>query len=309
MMIRTEAGTPPLTESSSERILVLGGTGMLGHKVWQVLSSRFDTHLTARETYANMAGLGLFDECRWHTLESVTGAAFDLEAVVERLRPTVIVNCIGIIKQQAAAKDPLAAIQVNATFPHSVHRLARSIGAYLIQISTDCVFSGQRGHYHESDLPDPPDLYGRSKLLGEIDATDALTLRTSIIGRELRGGHSLVEWFLAQAGGRVKGFANAIFSGVPTIILAETIAHLAAQRPRLTGLYHLAAEPISKYDLLVLLREAYGLTIDIDRDEDFRCDRSLVGARFTAATGLAPPAWPTMIASMAADPTAYPVRR
>lgn len=285
-------------------VLVLGGTGMLGHKVWQVLSRRHDAHLTAREPAAAFAAFGIFDERRWHAGVDATEPE-RLAAVIERLRPAVVVNCVGIIKQRAAAKDPIASTRVNALFPHQAHALARAAGAYFIHISTDCVFSGARGGYTEEDLPDPPDLYGRSKLLGEITAPDGLTLRTSIIGRELRGGHGLVEWFLGQANGSVRGFANAIFSGMPTLTLASVIADLIERRPRLNGLYHLAAAPISKYELLLLLRDAYGVPVEIARDEGFRCDRSLSAARLAAATGIVLPPWPALVAAMAADSAIY----
>ena len=157
----------------------------------------------------------------------------------------------------------------------------------------------------ESDIPDPPDLYGRSKLLGEIDAPGCLTIRTSIIGRELQNHCGLVEWFLAQKGGRIRGFTGAIYTGVPTIILASMIADLICRETPLSGLYHLAADPISKYDLLVLLRDAFNVSIEIVRDEDFICDRSLIADRLSDDTGLTTPRWPAMIEAMATDPTAY----
>jgi dTDP-4-dehydrorhamnose reductase len=288
----------------STRVLVLGGTGMLGHKIWQVLSDRFDTHVGARAPHAEYQCLGLFDADRWHggvDAMEITG----LLRVMREVRPDVIVNCMGVIKQRAEAKDPLVAVQTNALYPHLLFEVARTIGAHLIHISTDCVFSGVRGNYLEEDNPDPPDLYGRSKLLGEIDAPGCLTLRTSIIGRELRSSLGLVEWFLAQDGGRVRGFAGAIYTGLPTLVLASILADIITRGAIPSGLYHLGSDPISKYDLLLLLLEAYGLTVDIERDDSLRCDRSLDSTRFRAAEGLEIPSWPKLVATMANDSTPY----
>jgi dTDP-4-dehydrorhamnose reductase len=277
---------------------------MLGHKLWQVLSERFETHVTAREPYASYAALGIFDPARWHAGVDVMQTE-QVRQVVERLRPSVIINCIGIIKQRKAATDPLCAIRINSLWPHELYGIAQAANAYLIHMSTDCVFSGNRGGYTEQDLPDPVDLYGRSKLLGEIDAPGCLTLRTSIIGHELCSRYGLVEWFLSQDGGRVRGFAHAIYTGVPTRILALMIADLLTRESPLCGLYQLASAPISKYDLLVLLRDAYQVAIEIERDETFRCDRSLKPDRLYEATGLRPPSWPDMVAAMAADSAIY----
>jgi len=285
-------------------ILVLGGTGMLGHKVWQVLRCRFETHIAARSSHGAYADLGIFDADRWHA-DVEAGRFESLLPVVADVRPAAIVNCIGVIKQRAAAQNPLEAIPVNSLFPHRLHQLSRELGAHLIHISTDCVFSGERGNYSEDDSPDPPDLYGRSKLLGEVDGPGALTLRTSVIGRELRTSYGLVEWFLRQDGRRVAGYANAIYSGLSTFALAEVISELLSRDSLPSGLYHVASTPISKHDLLLLLRDAFGMSVEIERDEQFHCDRSLNGGRFRATTGILVPTWAEMVAEMAGDPTPY----
>src|SRR5688572_14501723 len=181
-------------------ILILGGSGMLGHKAWQTLKEGFETFATVRGSASDYRQFGIIDESR--LVDGV--AAEDLESVkraVMTTRPDVILNCIGIVKQDKAAKDPLMSITVNSLFPHRLANMARDAGARLIHLSTDCVFSGRDGNYAEDDLPDPPDLYGRSKLLGEVDGDGCLTIRTSMIGRELRGSHGLIEWFLSQREG------------------------------------------------------------------------------------------------------------
>jgi dTDP-4-dehydrorhamnose reductase len=161
------------------------------------------------------------------------------------------------------------------------------------------VFRGTIGNYTEAMTPDAEDLYGRSKLLGEVDYPHAVTLRTSIIGRELGTSHGLVEWFLGAAG-PVRGFTRAIFSGLPTDELVRVIARHVLPRPELSGVWHLSSDPISKYDLLLLLREAYGRTIGIEPDAELVLDRSLDSSRFRGATGYTPPAWPALIRSMRA---------
>lgn len=286
------------------RILVLGGSGMLGHKLCQVLQDRFETYATLRRPLPPGVAGALFEPDR------VVGgvAAEDFDTVVRALaatRPSVVVNCVGIVKQASAAKDPLSSISINALFPHRLANLCQATGIRLIHVSTDCVFSGDVGGYGEDDRPDPVDLYGRSKLLGEVEHPHALTLRTSIIGRELAGSYGLVEWFLGQDGGTARGFTRAIFSGLTTLGLSEVIAGVIADHPELSGLWHVAAEPINKFDLLSLVAEAYGLDVRIEPADEPVIDRSLDGGRFRSATGLVAPDWPTMLKRMATDPTPY----
>lgn len=285
-------------------VLVLGGSGMLGHRLWQTLDGRFDTYATVRKPLDRPAGLGM--PGRGRMIAGVAAEDFGtVSKAVESVRPQVLVNCIGIVKQAEAAGDPVASISVNALFPQRLARECRERGIRLIHISTDCVFSGRKGGYTESDPPDPGDLYGRTKLLGEVEGTGCLTLRTSMIGRELDTSFGLVEWFLGQEGKAVSGYRRAIFSGFTTIALAEVISAIISGHPGLHGLYHVASEPISKFDLLSLIREVYGLHIEIQPDESVVCDRSLNGDRFRRATGLVAPGWPEMIRQMHSDRTPY----
>ena len=282
------------------RVLILGGSGMLGHRVWQGLNARFDTWVALRRRPD--CPLFAADD---RVIEGLDATDFErLERLIADLVPDAVVNCIGIVKQLAAAHDPIASITVNALFPHIVARSCERAGARLIQISTDCVFSGRRGGYSESDVPVPMDLYGRSKLLGEVDKPH-LTLRTSIIGRELHGAHGLVEWFLANRGGGVSGFTRARFSGLTTLELAGVIGDVIERHPRLEGLYHVAAEPISKYDLLMLLNNAFDAGVTIEPNDTLALDRSLDGSHFREATGWAAPPWPEMVEAMARDAEAY----
>lgn len=227
-----------------------------------------------------------------------------VERAIAQVAPEVVVNCAGVVKQIAAAHDAVTSITVNALFPWQLASLCTARGARLIHVGTDCVFSGKKGRYIETDFPDAYDLYGRTKFLGEV-ASPHLTLRTSIIGHELRRHTSLIDWFFAQRGQRIKGFTKAIYSGFPTVVFAEIVAEVIARHPQLEGLYHVASAPIDKCTLLNKLRAAFDLPIEIVPDDTLACDRSLNGARFQSATGYAAPTWDVLIERMVQDEHTY----
>ncbi len=228
-----------------------------------------------------------------------------LKEKIKQIEPDVVVNAVGIIKQVPLAKNVINTLLINSIFPHQLSELAEEFEFRLINISTDCVFSGEKGNYSESDLADAQDLYGKSKHLGEVVTGNCLTLRTSIIGRELETSHSLVEWFLSNRGESVKGFVNAIYTGFPTIVLADIMSNLIENHPDLCGLYHVSSEPINKLNLLRLINEAYQAKIEIEPFEDFIIDRSLNSQKFKEATGFEPTNWIEMIKKMAADNAIY----
>jgi dTDP-4-dehydrorhamnose reductase len=236
-----------------------------------------------------------------HQLALISGVDVEnidsLMRVIGDTKPDVVINCIGLVKQLAEAEDPLAAIPINSLLPHRIARLCAVADARLVHMSTDCVFSGSKGMYSESDQSDAKDLYGRSKFLGEVDYPNAITLRTSIIGHELEGARSLVGWFLSQSGS-VRGFKKAIFSGLPTVEIARLIRDFVLPDPHLHGLYHVSADPINKYDLLGLIADAYGKRIEIVLDESYFIDRSLDSARFRSITGFEPKPWVELVRSM-----------
>lgn len=280
------------------KILVLGITGMLGNAVFRAFDA--DAELEVWGTLRSGAACRHFaQQSHARLLSGVDVLDQDaLAAVVAKVRPDVVINCIGLIKQLADAQDPLTALPINAMFPHRLARLCELAGARLIHVSTDCVFSGRKGGYLESDLSDAEDLYGKSKFIGELhDLPHAITLRTSIIGHELGSSYALVDWFLSQQSS-VKGFSRAIFSGLPTVELARVMKDFVLPRPQLNGLYHVAAEPIAKLDLLKLIAAQYGKQIDILPDDALVIDRSLDGSRFFRATGYVAPAWPELIRIM-----------
>jgi dTDP-4-dehydrorhamnose reductase len=283
------------------RILILGIAGMLGHTLFRQLAanSMYEVVGAAR----SLDGIDeLFSQKEKGKIRlGIEADTFhSITSLLKEFRPDVVINCIGIIKQLEAAKDPLISIAINALFPHRIAQLCKEYGSRMIHISTDCIFSGLKGNYTEADFPDAADLYGRSKFLGEVDYPHAVTLRTSIIGHELKGKHGLVEWFLAQQG-MVQGFTKAIYTGFPTIEILRIMMQFVIPNRKLSGIYHVASEAISKYDLLMLIADRYGKQITILPSEDFFCNRSLDSRRFRDATGYTPPSWPELVEKMHQD--------
>ena len=286
------------------RVLILGTAGMLGHKLWQLLGKQFDVVGTVRGSFEPYARYGIYDRDR--LIGGIDAQDFDsvIRAVAEA-RPDTVINCIGIIKQLPSAHDPVLSISVNSLFPQRLGRLCQAAQARLMHISTDCVFNGRKGMYTEDDPSDAEDLYGRTKYLGEVSGSNCLTLRTSIIGRELATTSGLVEWFLSNDGGKVRGYTNAIYSGFTTNALSHVIADLIDSKSDLSGLYQVSSDPINKFELLRLLRKAYEVNLEIEPYADLAIDRSLDSTRFRELTGFAPPSWAEMITDMASDNTPY----
>lgn len=279
------------------RILVIGATGMLGNAIFKFLSDYSPCEIFGTTRSENAKKLFRCGDIS----RLISGIDVDqqdsLLDVFTRIQPNIVINCVGLIKQLSDAVDPLQAIPINALLPHRLARMCELTNSRLIHMSTDCVFSGKKGSYSEDDLPDAQDLYGRSKLLGEVIYPHTVTLRTSIIGHELQSSHGLVGWFLSQECD-VKGYKRAIFSGLPTVELARVIRDHVIPRSDLHGVYHVSAEPISKFDLLTLVAKIYGKSIDIISDEQLVIDRSLDSTRFRQATGFAPKPWPELVSSM-----------
>jgi dTDP-4-dehydrorhamnose reductase len=290
-------------------VLVLGGTGMLGHKIFQLLrNSISDTWCTVRVA-ANDPWLQSMELFRSGNVIGCVDAS-DFTAVSRLLtehRPKTTINCIGVIKQRGDAKAAIPSITINALLPHQLAELCQRWDGRLIHISTDCVFSGKKGNYSEEDFSDAEDLYGKTKFLGEVSGANALTLRTSIIGRELSHFKSLLEWFLGQNHKKIVGYTRAFYSGVTTNYMAALVAAIIKEQRGMSGLYQVASSTISKYELLYLLRDAYGLDVEIEQDHDFLCDRSMRGEKFEAATGYRCPPWPDLVSQLRNDTTQYDV--
>jgi dTDP-4-dehydrorhamnose reductase len=279
------------------KILVLGITGMLGNAVFRFLSEVVDY---------KVAGTVRSSDAQNFYSQNLMGQVFsgvnvenhdDLIAIFDAFQPDIVINCIGLVKQLEAADNPLMAIPINSLLPHRLAKLSELVGARLVHFSTDCVFSGAKGMYKEFDESDARDLYGLSKYLGEVSYSNSITLRTSIIGHELRGARSLVNWFLAQEG-YVRGYRRAIFSGLPTVEVARVLRDFVIPNAQLTGLYHLSADPIDKYTLLQLIAKIYKKSIDVIPEDILIIDRSLNSNRFRLATGFSPQSWEQLIGEM-----------
>jgi dTDP-4-dehydrorhamnose reductase len=287
------------------KILILGGSGMLGHRLWIGLGREHEVWATVRGENNPFPAVPEFppDHIRYR----VEGMVFEeVTRALASIQPDLVINCIGLIKQMGhLARDPLFSITLNALLPHRISLICRTAKIRMIHISTDCVFSGRKGNYVETDQSDAEDLYGRTKFLGEVQYTHTITLRTSIIGQELKTHLGLIEWFLAQTG-QIKGYQKAIFTGFTTDELARIILNYVIPHPELYGVYHVSSEPVSKYDLLCLAKEAYHKAdVEILPDQEFVSDRSLNSTRFRQATGYQPPSWPEMIEKMASSATFY----
>lgn len=291
----------------SPKIVILGASGMLGHKLFQILRERFPGTIGTTREDVRKGPLSRVELLQGDdVISGIDAMEFDsVKDRLSRIAPSVIVNCIGIVKQRDEAKSAIPSIAINALFPHLLAVAASGWGGRVIHFSTDCVFSGRRGGYREDDQSDAEDLYGKTKFLGEVSAPNAVTLRTSIIGPELAQHKSLLDWFRSQNGGSVRGFRRVIYSGIPTTDMANVVTRLIEERPSLSGVFQVVSEPISKYDLLLLIRDAYNLEIDVQPDETQVLDRSMHGGRFERATGWRAPSWPDMVRAMAADSTPY----
>ncbi|ELB1198587.1 SDR family oxidoreductase [Escherichia coli] len=279
-----------------KKILIVGANGMLGSSLLRYFSSIGDYEVLG--TTRSMVVAKQFEQKHnVKIIDNVDVIDFKrLETVVVEHKPNIVFNCVGIIKQLDAAKNNILSIEINSLLPHKLAQLCSAHSAKLIHFSTDCIFKGTKGNYVEDDESDAIDLYGKSKFLGEVEYNGHLTLRTSIIGHELGSNHSLVDWFLSQKKS-VKGFTNAIFSGLPTCYMAEVI-HKYVLPNNLAGLFHLSVEPISKYDLLNIIKIVYGVSTDIEPTNEFKIDRSLNSTLFRNKTNFVPESWDKLIEKM-----------
>lgn len=281
------------------RVLILGGDGMLGHRVFEHLQARYTVRVTVRQPLAAYAAIGLFDA--EHTYGGIDVRCADrLIEVMADFRPEAVVNAVGIVKQRPEAMDSIQSLEVNALLPHRLAVLCRAAGAHLVHVSTDCVFSGRKGNYLDDDPSDADDLYGKTKFLGEVRENACITLRTSIVGRELFRKSGLLEWFLRQRG-TIKGFRRAIFSGLTTPELSRVIEHVLARFPGASGVYNVSGPAITKYELLLLLKTRFDVPVEVVPDDEVHVDRSLDSTRFRREFSYKPPSWEDMVDELARD--------
>lgn len=280
-----------------QKVLILGATGMLGHVLFREMSSNENLEVYGSARNAAILTASVPRQLNRNVVAGVDAQDFgSVHSLLRDVRPDIVVNCIGVIKQDPRVQDSASTVAINSMFPHLLARECGNAKSRLIHISTDCVFSGSRGNYTEDTPPDPQDFYGRSKLLGEV-SSPSLVLRTSIIGHELAGKRSLLDWFLSNTE-NVRGFTRAIYSGVTTVELARLVRDIVIPRPDLTGLVHVASESISKYDLLRIVAKQYSWPNQIIPSDEISCDRSMSADKLFSLTGYRPPGWPIMIREM-----------
>ncbi len=279
------------------RILIVGGDGMLGHQLLLHLQNKHEVKVTLRQDLPVYKNYGLFSRENSYAGIDVRNMA-DLTAVMADFRPEAVVNAVGVIKQRAAAKEVIPSLEINSLFPHRLALLCKAASSRMIHLSTDCVFSGKKGNYSESDRSDAEDIYGQSKYLGEVVDAHCVTLRTSIIGLELSRKTALIEWFLAQRG-HIKGFTRAIYTGLTTLEMSRLIEKILLRHPELSGVFHVSSMPINKYDLLNLFAKLlHRDDVQILPDDNFFCDRSLLCENFRQLTGYQAPSWQEMLSEL-----------
>lgn len=282
------------------KILVLGANGLIGSTIFRVLSETKDNvvHGTIRN---ESALLSVPDSFRKNIVSNVDMLDdYAITDILNTYRPHVVINCAGLTKHRPNSENPLTALPINSLFPHKLAKLCALMGARVIHISTDCVFSGHKGYYSEEDHPDALELYGISKAIGEVDYPNALTIRTSTIGHESNSTAGLLEWFLSQQTS-CYGYGKAIFSGLPTVTLARVIRDYVLPNEIMTGVYHLAGSPIDKLSLLRLIANVYAKDINVIPDDSFVIDRSLNAKKFSKETGYVASSWDVLLLEMYDD--------
>ena len=279
------------------KIIIFGVSGMLGSTLLKYFSSKRNVEVIG--TIRAKSSLKYLPD----NTHKMVMSEFDVndfvkvEKLLREFKPTLVLNCVGIVKQLDESNELLKVLPINSIFPHKLAQSCTKSDCRLVHMSTDCIFTGDQGMYKENDVPDALDLYGISKRLGEVTYPNTLTLRTSIIGHELNSNRSLVDWFLSQEG-IVKGFQKAIFSGLPTIEIARIIDNYVIPNPNLSGIYQVSADPINKFELLSLIADVYGKNINIEQDSTVIIDRSLDSTKFRELTGYQPPSWRELVIAM-----------
>ena len=281
------------------KIVILGSNGLLGNTITKYFFEKADHQTIA--VLRNYSKIKLFNE-KYHqnflVIENILDY-IETKKKLEIIRPDILINCIGITNKEKINKPYQIEkfININSLFPHRIQRICCELGTRLIHLSTDCIFSGSKGFYSENDNPDPTDIYGRSKLLGELDYENTLTIRKSVIGHELVSRKGLLEWFLHQ-NISVEGYKDVIFSGLTVLELAKLIDKYILPRSDLKGILNISGESISKFDLLKIISDVYHKSIEIIPNESIKINRTLNSSKFYKLTGYKPNSWPVLIKSM-----------
>jgi len=259
-----------------KKVLILGATGMLGHTLMLHLiqNKKVEVYGTTRK----LKSFKNYNKFNYKLIKLDVSNFSNLERCIKRIKPDYVINCIGIIKQKISSKMKKNIILINSILPNFLNFLSFKNNLNLILISTDCVFNGKSGNYDEKKKPNALDIYGLSKSRGEVLSANSLILRTSIIGHELSTNLSLMDWFL-KSNGSVQGYKKAFFSGVTTLELSKLIEKILFKKFE-NGLFNIGGDKISKFDLLLKIKEIYGKNIDIYSTNNFKIDRSLNSFKF-----------------------------
>lgn len=283
------------------KILVIGAGGMIGHKMFQVLKEHgHQTYGTIRQAITQYEKFNLFKKDELFDGVDVLDHP-KIVQILDDVKPDVILNCVGITLRKPEIKDFEYCKKINTEFPRFLESWAETNKSYLIHFSTDCVFSGKDGPYTEESPTSAEDVYGRTKAEGEVTGPNSLTLRGSMIGRELYGKTELLEWAISQKTKQVKGFSKAIYSGVTTNVMAELVVKLIAMPKKITGLYQVSSEPISKLDLLKLIDKYFELNMAISEDSSYATSKVLISDKLKKTTGFNCPSWPEMVDGLTKD--------
>jgi dTDP-4-dehydrorhamnose reductase len=287
------------------RILILGVSGLIGHKIFQVLSEDFEVFGTLHKSKKDYGNLELFSSL--NIIENINVAEFEiLKGVLYAINPDVILNCVGITKRKIETYDLVDVLTINSLFPHQLANWAKINKKRVIHFSTDCVFNGRVGNYTETSLTTAEDVYGRTKALGEINYKHTLTIRSSFIGQELFDKTELLEWFLNQNGKQINGYTNTLYSGVSTIFMARIVKYLILKYPYVSGLYNLSPnKPISKYDLLCLAKKFFNINVEIIPTDKPIHLPTLDGSKLKSEINLTVPDWEEMMSELALNKSFY----
>lgn len=283
------------------RVLIFGATGMIGHRVWLSAREKWGSEVfgVVRRSFAEQGCGGLFDQ----NILRITNATDwgEAEKILSTIKPNVIVNALGVTVRKIEITDMETALTVNSFFPRRLLKWAQQNNSRVIHFSTDCVFDGVQGNYLEVSQPSAKDNYGKTKFLGEIEGSNALTLRFSCIGRELDSHTELLDWFLGQRGKTIKGYSRAMYSGVTTSVIAQEVCRVISDFPKLEGLFQLSSSPISKYDLLCLAKEYFKMDVEIEKFDNYVSDKTLICDKYKKATGFKVATWNEMMKEISSD--------
>ncbi len=287
------------------KVLVFGAGGMIGHKMFQAFSAqKLETYAVIRQKISNYAAFNLFNSKNTFDQIDILEAE-KLEKVLTQVKPDVILNCIGVTLRKPEITNLEYCRKVNTDFPWLLNNWVSANNSYLIHFSTDCVFSGKESPYSEASPKTATDNYGITKAAGEVTGNHSLTLRGSMIGRELFGKTELLEWAISKKNQQIKGFSKAIYSGVTTNVMAELVHQLLHRTDRLTGLYQVSSAPISKFDLLKMINSQLQLNMTIVEDSSYATSKVLISDKLAERIGFYCPSWPVMIENLSKDSFQY----